>query len=161
MEFTHEGIKETNEDHTAYQYVNVPPNYAGFWMRLWAYLLDIVVIGSLNRILINPSFRALDISLSESSIFSAASIATAIVFYLYFVLMTKFFGQTLGKMVFGIKVVSLGERPLTWTTVLIREFIGRYISKLLYIGYIIVAFLPKKQGIHDLFSDTAVVHVQK
>ena len=28
------------------------PNYkfAGFWMRFWAYLLDIVVIGSIDRI---------------------------------------------------------------------------------------------------------------
>ena len=75
--------------------------------------------------------------------------------------MTKFFSQTLGKMVFGIKVVTLEERPLTWMTVLFREFIGRYISKLFFIGYLIVAFLPKKQGIHDLLSDTTVIHASK
>nr|WP_309099874.1 RDD family protein [Fredinandcohnia onubensis] len=163
MDLTHEGVQgdHYSPDHTSRPVTNVKPRYAGFWMRFWAYLLDLVVIGSINRILIYPAFRALDIPLSDSDMFSATSIATAIVFYLYFVLMTKFFSQTLGKMVFGIKVVTLEERPLTWMTVLFRELIGRYISKLFFIGYLIVAFLPKKQGIHDLLSDTTVIHASK
>ncbi|WP_453997546.1 RDD family protein [Bacillus nitroreducens] len=163
MDLTHDGIQDDNRAH---EYPTRTVNdaqlrYAGFWMRFWAYVVDLIVIGSLNRILIYPVFRALDIPLTESSMFSLVSISTAVVFYVYFVLMTKFFGQTLGKMVFGIKVVSLNEKPLTWMTVLFREFIGRYISKLFFIGYIIVAFLPKKQGIHDLLSDTTVTHIQK
>ncbi|WP_042342354.1 RDD family protein [Bacillus timonensis] len=163
MDITHEEVQGNNlvQDDTTRLVGKAIPRYAGFWMRFWAYLLDLVVISSINRILINPIFRALDLPLSESSMFSAASISTAIVFYLYFVLMTKFFSQTLGKMVFGIKVVSLDEQSLTWGTVLFRELIGRYISKLFFIGYLIVAFLPKKQGIHDLLSDTTVVHAPK
>ncbi|PAE24189.1 RDD family protein [Bacillus sp. 7894-2] len=135
-----------------------PLRFAGFWMRFWAYLLDLVVVGSVDRILINPIFRALDIPLHESSLFAPISIATAITFYAYFVLMTKFFGQTLGKMVFGLKVVDLKGEKLTWGTILFREWIGRFISVSIFIGYIIVAFLPKKQGLHDLFADTSVVH---
>lgn len=135
-----------------------PLRFAGFWMRFWAYLLDLVVVGSVDRILINPIFRALDIPLHESSLFAPISIATAITFYAYFVLMTKFFGQTLGKMVFGLKVVDLKGEKLTWGTILFREWIGRFISVSIFIGYVIVAFLPKKQGLHDLFADTSVVH---
>ncbi|TKC15805.1 RDD family protein [Robertmurraya kyonggiensis] len=132
--------------------------YAGFWMRFWAYLLDLVVIGSVNRLLINPTFRALDIDLNAFSIFAPVTIATAITFYAYFVLMTKYFGQTLGKMVFGLKVVPLKGNKLSWGTILFREWIGRFISTTVWISYAVVAFLPKKQGIHDLFSDTSVVH---
>ncbi|WP_449621489.1 RDD family protein [Robertmurraya sp. Marseille-Q9965] len=132
--------------------------YAGFWMRFWAYLLDLVVIGSVNRLLINPTFRALDLDLSAFSIFAPVTIATAITFYAYFVLMTKYFGQTLGKMVFGLKVVPLKGNRLSWGTILFREWIGRFISTTVWISYAIVAFLPKKQGLHDLFSDTSVVH---
>ncbi|URM33819.1 RDD family protein [Cytobacillus firmus] len=135
-----------------------PLRFAGFWMRFWAYLLDLVVVGSVDRILINPIFRALDIPLHESSLFAPISIATAITFYAYFVLMTKFFGQTLGKMVFSLKVVDLKGEKLTWGTILFREWIGRFISVSIFIGYVIVAFLPKKQGLHDLFADTSVVH---
>jgi uncharacterized RDD family membrane protein YckC len=130
--------------------------YAGFWMRFWAYLLDLVVIGSLNRLVIYPLFRLLDISITDSSMFAAISIATAITYYLYFVLMTKKFNQTLGKMVFGLKVATISGEKISWSTVIFREFIGRFISKVIIIGYIIVAFLPKKQGLHDVFADTTV-----
>lgn len=135
-----------------------PVRYAGFWMRFWAFLLDLVVVGSIERILINPLFRLLDISLVEVNMFAPVSIASAVIFYLYFVLMTKYFHQTLGKMVFGLKVVNLHEQKLTWGTVLFREWIGRFISATIVLGYVIVAFLPKKQGLHDLFTDTTVVH---
>ncbi|MEQ2527022.1 RDD family protein [Bacillaceae bacterium CLA-AA-H227] len=132
--------------------------FAGFWMRFWAYLLDLVVIGSINRLLINPAFRALDIDLNAFSIFAPITIATAITFFAYFVLMTKYFGQTLGKMVFGLKVVPLKGNKLSWGTIIFREWIGRFISTTVWISYAIVAFLPKKQGLHDLFSDTSVIH---
>ena len=42
--------KEVKEVETA------PLQFAGFWMRFWAYLADLVVIGSLNRMLIHPIF---------------------------------------------------------------------------------------------------------
>jgi uncharacterized RDD family membrane protein YckC len=135
--------------------------YAGFWMRFWAYLLDLVVVGSMVRLMIKPLFRMLDIPLAESNMFAPVSIASAVIFYLYFVLMTKYFNQTLGKMVFGLKVVDLKSGQLTWGTILFREWIGRFISATVIVGYIIVAFLPKKQGLHDLFTDTTVVHVER
>jgi uncharacterized RDD family membrane protein YckC len=132
--------------------------YAGFWTRFWAYLLDLIVIGSINRMIINPIFRALDIPLAEDGIFSPMAIATAVVFYLYFVLMTKFLGQTLGKMVFGLKVVELDGKALTWGTILFREWIGRFISATIFVLYVVVAFTKRKQGLHDLFADTTVIY---
>ena len=84
-------------------------------------------------------------------------IATGIVYYVYFVLMTKFFSQTVGKMIFGLKVVALKEEKMTWGTLIFRECIGRFISKTTVIGYLLVGFLPQKQGLHDLFADTSVV----
>jgi uncharacterized RDD family membrane protein YckC len=140
---------------------NYTVRYAGFWMRFWAYLLDLVVVGSIVRLLIKPVFRILDIPLAEANMFAPASIAAAAIFYLYFVLMTKYFNQTLGKMVFGLKVVNLNSDQLTWGTILFREWIGRFISATIIIGYIIVAFLPRKQGLHDIFTDTTVIHVER
>ncbi|KAA9027626.1 RDD family protein [Niallia endozanthoxylica] len=132
--------------------------YAGFWMRFWAYLLDLLIIASLNGILVYPILRALDIKTSDPSMFAPVSILTAVIFYGYFVFMTKFFGQTLGKMVFGLKVISLGDQKLSWSTIMFREWIGRFISGSIFILYIVVAFLPRRQGIHDIFADTTVVH---
>ena len=74
-------------------------------------------------------------------------------------MMTKYLGQTLGKMVLGLKVVSLKEESLSWGTVFFREVIGRFIVRTLMFGftYILVGVLPKKQGLHDIFSDTSVI----
>ncbi|PAD60271.1 hypothetical protein CHH92_10305 [Bacillus sonorensis] len=133
--------------------------YAGFWIRCWAFLLDGIVIGSINRLLISPVFSLLNLP-KETGFFSFSlySITSAVVFFAYFALMTRYFKQTLGKMVFGLKVVSLvPEKGLTWDVILFREVIGRYINSL-YITYIICGFTPKKQGIHDFVVDTAVIH---
>ncbi|ANB55781.1 RDD family protein [Anoxybacillus sp. B7M1] len=133
--------------------------YAGFWMRFWAYLFDLLIIGSINRLIVYPFFQWLHLSSEETSMFSPIAVATAVTFYAYFVLMTKYFQQTLGKMVFGLKVVNLNDRPLTWLTVLFREVVGKFISKfILFIGFLFVAFSKKKQGLHDQIADTTVIH---
>ncbi|AGT33123.1 hypothetical protein M493_14420 [Geobacillus genomosp. 3] len=138
--------------------VDSAPRYGGFWLRFWAYLLDVVVVSSVNRLIVWPLFRWLDLPLEREDMFAPASVAAAVVFYAYFVLMTKAFGQTLGKMVFGLKVVDERGVPLTWLTVLFREVIGKFISKtLLFVGFLFVAFSEKKKGMHDQFADTIVI----
>ena len=151
------------ENMLASEYVAVPEyRYAGFWMRLWAFLLDLLIIWSIGAILIFPAFRLLGISTSQSFMFSPATIATTIVLYGYFILMTKYFRQTLGKMVFGLRVVDLKANDLSWKTILFREGIGRYIAlvyaPLTYIVFLVAAFTSKKQGVHDFIADTTVVH---
>ncbi len=150
--------EEYTQDHD-HKEMNPPElKYAGFWMRFWAYLLDLIVIGSINGIVVYPIFRALNLSLNDANMLAPISIVTALFFYAYFVLMTRYFGQTLGKMVFGLRVISLKDPKLSWRSILFREWIGRFISGTIFILYIVVGFLPKKQGIHDLFADTTVVH---
>nr|WP_233414412.1 RDD family protein [Anoxybacillus caldiproteolyticus] len=133
--------------------------YAGFWMRFWAYLLDLLVVGSINRLIVYPLFRFFDLSVDQTSMFAPITITTTVVFYAYFVLMTKYFQQTLGKMVFGLKVIDINHQSLTWSTVLFREVVGKFISKtILFIGFLFVAFSEKKKGLHDQIADTIVVH---
>nr|WP_181884567.1 RDD family protein [Neobacillus piezotolerans] len=139
---------------------NPPLRFAGFWMRFWAYLLDLIVVGSLFRLLAKPIFRILDIEPS-GGLFSAGTIVSAMIFYLYFVLMTKYFRQTLGKMVFGLAVIGINGGRLTWMDILFREWIGRFISSTIVVLYLIPAFHPRKQGLHDLFADTVVVHTRR
>ncbi|WP_036687735.1 RDD family protein [Paucisalibacillus globulus] len=135
--------------------------YAGFWMRLWAFLIDLIVISSLNGILLSP-FKFVNEGIAISvGIWTVPGIVSAIVFYAYFVLMTKFFGQTVGKMILGIKVVRENEEPLRWSDVLFRELVGRFIYRafwFLMVLYIIVGFMDEKQGLHDMIADTRVIY---
>jgi uncharacterized RDD family membrane protein YckC len=140
---------------------NPPPKvfFAGFWMRFWAYILDLLVISSINQIIVYPIFKAFDLSIGKDSMFAPIAILTALTMYVYFVLMTKYFKQTIGKMVFGLKVVDIElSGQLSWSTVIFREVIGKFISKtIFFIGFLVVAFSPKNQGIHDMFADTSVI----
>ncbi|MFC3883239.1 RDD family protein [Bacillus songklensis] len=135
--------------------------YAGFWIRFWAYLLDLLVVMSIQRLLVTPLFKGMG-GVRDDGLFSPVNVMMALIFYLYFVFMTKRFGQTIGKMVFGLKVISLTDERLTWSTVIFRELVGRYISKtVLLLGYIVVAFTKKKRGFHDYFSETSVIYENK
>lgn len=133
---------------------------AGFWIRFWAYLIDLLVISSVTSILLKPVFALIGLSVDSSNWYAPFAILSALLFYTYFVLMTKFFSQTIGKMIFAIKVVSLKKDSLDWGTLLFREWIGRFISVTILPLYFIVGFTSLKQGVHDYFADTTVVHEQ-
>lgn len=134
--------------------------YAGFWIRFWAFLIDFLMVSAISGIFIKPIFRVLDIAINKpfAFLFSPYKIVALVLLILYFILMTKLAGQTVGKMIMGIRVVKLNGKKLDWSTVLFREGFGRFISQMLWIPYLLVLFTPQKKALHDIFADTAVVH---
>lgn len=136
------------------------PKLAGFWIRFWAYTIDLLVIYAMSGILVKPVFRVVDLPISNPPflLFTPFKITILILLLLYFTLMTKYFQQTVGKMIMGIKVVSQKEEKLTWDKIIFRETIGRFISKTLVLPYLLVIVMPKKEALHDLFAETHVVH---
>lgn len=136
------------------------PKLAGFWVRFWAYMIDLIVLASLGGLMIKPIFRIIDLPITNPPfiLFSSYKLTMLIIALLYFLLMTKFFQQTIGKMVLGIKVVTKKEEVLSWDLLIFREVIGRFISKTLVLPYVLVAFMPQKEALHDIFAGTYVVH---
>lgn len=136
------------------------PKLAGFWVRFWAYSIDLIVLYAISGLIIKPVFRASGLTISNPSflLFSPYKITILIMLLVYFAIMTKYFQQTVGKMIMGIRVVPQEGRQLTWNAVIFREIVGRFISKTLLIPYLLVIFMPKKESLHDLFADTYVVY---
>ncbi|WP_208588735.1 RDD family protein [Gracilibacillus suaedae] len=134
--------------------------YAGFWMRFWAYLVDLLIVFSINGILLVPFKFINDGFTMDIGFWTVTGIISSIVFYLYFLLMTKFYNQTLGKMIFGIRVIREDSQSLRWSDLIFREIIGRFIHRVFFICvflYLFVAFGTQKQGIHDMIGNTRVV----
>ena len=131
---------------------------AGFWVRFWAYLIDLLVISSITSILINPLFRIAGWDLQGTTWYAPIGFLTGLIFYAYFVLMTKFLKQTVGKMIFGLRVIPAKNEEFSWSTILFREWIGRFFSATIWPLYWVIGFTPKKQGIHDFIADTMVIH---
>ncbi|MYL36080.1 RDD family protein [Pontibacillus yanchengensis] len=134
--------------------------YAGFFPRFIAYLIDLIVIWSINTIVTRPLLNLMNLSEAKLwiNLFSASNITTSIIFFAYFILLTYFFRATLGKMIMGLSVESLIGSALSTKQVIFRECIGRYISMaFLGLPYLVVLFTKRYQGIHDYFADTSVI----
>lgn len=133
---------------------------AGFWIRFWAYVLDLVVVSSLNGILLLPIIVWTSIGDWTIWVYSIGAILSTAISFGYFVLLTKIYGQTLGKRVLGIQVKSSNRKELSWQDVFMREVVGRYIHQSLVITniiYLMVPIHPQKKGLHDIIGDTYVI----
>jgi len=126
--------------------------YAGFWLRLFAFLVDGLILGVVNMILV-AVFPA-----SELGSFSIAYLIMLVISLLYYPLLESSKMQaTIGKYILGLKVTNMDG-----TRISVAIGFGRYLSKILstvilFIGYIMIAFTEKKQGLHDMIVKTLVV----
>lgn len=64
---------------------------------------------------------------------------------------------TLGKMIFGMKVTDLDGKRISFERATGRHFAKWLSTMILFIGYIMVGFTERKQGLHDLLAGTLVL----
>ncbi|WP_314397162.1 RDD family protein [uncultured Gemella sp.] len=131
--------------------------YAGFWTRFVAYLIDMIVIYAISSLLNTISFGLLN-KVLDFPILGEESLSYVIVMFTYFISMTYFFSQTLGKMIMKVKIETNRGDKLSFADVVYRELVGRLLTIFLaYLPYLAVAFTNKKKGLHDFIADTVVV----
>ena len=142
--------------------------YTGFWRRVLAYLLDFIFISVVSLIfslifLLIVLFSVDEIILSDVALNLIGGgildvIISFIIGWIYFSSMESSPTQgTLGKMALGIIVTdSFGSRIDFWQAT--GRYFGKILSTLLLgIGFIMVAFTSKKQGLHDMMADCLVI----
>ncbi len=120
--------------------------YGGFWIRLIAWFIDIVIVGILVPIVF--AFGTLHFVGFGVGFFG---------WWLYeALLMSSSMQATLGKKLVGLKVTDLQNQRIGFGQATIRHF-AKYLSALILgIGYLMVAFTEKKQGLHDMIAGTVV-----
>lgn len=133
--------------------------YAGFWLRVWASILDTLLIGV---VIVPLLIAAYGTEYFETPI---TEVAGPLDFLLSWVLPSLavitfwiFKSATPGKMAIAARIVDArtGGRPSN------AQFIGRYFAYIisavpLGLGLIWVAFDSRKQGWHDKLAGTVVV----
>lgn len=139
--------------------------YAGFFVRLSAYLIDWLIVSAALLIIRIPVWIAnlggcADLILKDFIFeYSIYDIVLYLLKVAYFVLMTYFTGFTLGKKLLQIQVVSTEGRKPTFFEIVFRESVGKFLSALiLYVGYFMIGADKQKRGLHDILSDTYVVY---
>jgi uncharacterized RDD family membrane protein YckC len=124
-------------------------SYAGFGDRFAASFIDYIIIV--------PGYFAIVFMFGESM----ALILGNILFWLYYALMESSHTQgTIGKMFLGIKVTDLNGSRIGFGIATCRYFFKFISSIILFIGFVMVAFTQKKQGLHDILADCLVVNRQ-
>lgn len=144
--------------------VSLKGHYAGFVSRLIAYVIDLVVISIIavgTTWFVNTVQDTLRLrSLFEDDVtgFVLSGLAFFLLAGIYFVFFWTLIGQTPGKMIMGVRVVTLDGGPLSLGRS-IRRAIGYLISALvLYVGFIWILIDNRRQGWHDKLAGTCVIY---
>ena len=121
--------------------------YAGFLVRVAAALVDGLVLGVLQLVMV--------LFLGEGIL---EKVLATIAGWIYVVVMITNYRATLGKMAVGLHVERSNGESIGWRRAMLREIIGKLLSVItLGIGYLMVAWTKQKQGLHDKVADTVVV----
>lgn len=132
---------------------------AGFWIRLVAAILDGFVVLLLQGVLGGLLYLA---GMLNGSADDGLGLLVQIFSYLlscvYYIFLTGYCGQTLGKMAVRVKVIRCDGSPLSYPRAAFREIPAKFISGIVFgIGYLMIAFDEQKQGLHDRMTDTFVI----
>jgi uncharacterized RDD family membrane protein YckC len=147
--------------------------YAGFWRRFVAYIIDRIIIGIPASILIlamvvpsivalcNRNWNVEDVPVAIVTFIMGwiwLAMLIVIVHVLYFTWFeSSRFQATPGKMVLGIIVTDMHGQRISFLRALGRNA-GKILSHLiLNIGFILAGVTAKKQALHDMLADCLVV----
>jgi uncharacterized RDD family membrane protein YckC len=152
--------------------------YAGFWLRLVAYIIDYVIIYVVQSFIFIPVLGLMGITFAAKmddmgtmsdaetmgmvgsmiAVAGATALLTTIIALLYWSLMeSSKYQATVGKIALGLKVTDLDGNSLDFVKSLIRNVCKIISGMILFIGYIMAGFTEKKQGLHDIIAGTLVV----
>lgn len=144
---------------------SIAASYAGFWIRAAALVIDSIIVW-ITQIVLAIILEAMAGLLSPDM--DADSFASVIMLALfssavsiaYYVVFTGSCGQTPGKMLMRLKVVRSDGSAMTYGRAALREILGKFVSGItLGVGYLMVVFDNRKQGLHDKIADTCVIHI--
>jgi len=163
----------------AVQAFTPPSPYAGFWLRLVAYLIDGFILGVSVGALVLIAAMLLGISLFhgfnlDSNVNPGDNVVAStlgvmfILACLGFVILSTWLyyawfesserQATLGKMALGLYVTDMEGRRLSF-----GRASGRFFAKIVtgvipfFIGYIMAGFTAKKQALHDMIAGCLVL----
>ncbi|MBI3457021.1 MAG: RDD family protein [Candidatus Rokubacteria bacterium] len=130
---------------------------AGFWRRVIAVLVDLGVVWLLLSI---GALVAAPLGRYELVARAFHRAYVLVIPAAYVVLMHGTGGQTLGKVLAGVRVVTVAGEPVGYPRALAR-YLAWFLSALPgMLGHLMVAVRRDKRALHDLVAGTRVVRVR-
>lgn len=126
--------------------------YGGFWIRSLAYAADLSI---LTLVLLALAVPFTFMGGAGIGLFSLLAAIGPIAYFVWFTASDR--QATFGKQLCGLKVQHAGSGAgITLLRSLGRELAKFVSAAVLFIGFLIVAFTGRKQGLHDVLASTVV-----
>ena len=141
----------------------IKKSYGGFWKRVIAYLIDAFIIAfpvtMMFGTVIPQTMMTENIQVTSVAV-SMPQVIMLVASWVYFAgLESSAWQATVGKKMLGMKVTDTSGERIDFIKATIRYFAKILSSFILMIGFIIVAFTAKKQGLHDFIAGTLVENI--
>lgn len=131
--------------------------YGGFWKRVVAYIIDLIPLAIVGAFLAVSSGQDL-LDPAAAPGFGFTDLIGLLIGIAYFVgFESSSWQATPGKRAIGMIVVDKSGRRITPGRALGRYFAKILSGLVLLIGYIMIAFTERKEGLHDMIAGTLVV----
>jgi uncharacterized RDD family membrane protein YckC len=159
------------------QYAGPQPTYAGFWIRVVARLIDGLLLGIpfgilfvlfavVGGVFANSTSSTTSTTDAQNTAAAAAFGGGFLLLYVivlvvqvaYWIYFWGSSGQTLGMRALHLRVVDADTgAPIGYARATVRFLMSIVNSWACYIGWIWVAFDPRKQGWHDKVANSVVL----
>lgn len=140
--------------------------YGGFWWRVLAYFIDYIilnVVSGLIGMMLGVGIGMQTVIMGGSSEFATGASALLgglvgfVISWLYFAVLESSSKQaSVGKMAVGLVVTDERGNRISFGRATGRYFAKILSAMILLIGFIMVAFTQRKQGLHDMIASTLV-----
>jgi uncharacterized RDD family membrane protein YckC len=132
------------------------PEYAGFWQRAGAFLIDWLIVVVISLPVIVLAFGAEYFSLGPAT--RAWDLVTMLVLGAAVIGFWRTCGATPGKLAMNIRIVDARTGELPSTGRLVVRLACYFVSAAaLYLGFFWIAIDRRKQGWHDKIAGTVVI----
>lgn len=141
--------------------------YAGFWLRFVAWILDIIVVNVAGLIVGLIVGFAIGLAMASSGSGTqqiekvaggVGQLLSIVIAWLYWAIMESSPTQaTLGKMALGLKVTDVDVQRLSFGRATGRYFAKILSALILFFGFFMAGWTERKQALHDLIANTLVI----
>jgi uncharacterized RDD family membrane protein YckC len=150
--------------------------YAGFWRRVLAWLIDSILLFTVQLALTAgvlvmvppddlPQFFDTTALVPQTTRWLLDLQVALLVYpvlgaitWAYYAIMESSPAQgTLGKIALGLTVTNTHAEPIGFLRASFRYWLRTLSSLTLMVGWLMVAFTPRKQGLHDVLAGTLVL----
>jgi len=128
--------------------------FAGFWIRVGAVAIDNAVL-VIPCLMLSSLIKATAPDGMETIYDFSFNVLAVWVYHAAFV--SSAWQGTIGKMVLGLKVVDYSGNRITFGRATARYFSQALSALILGIGFMMVGWTNKRQGLHDFIAETRVV----